>query len=367
MTVFLPEISRTARVLDNLSSEARIAPLFHAQHRSFHETLESEVDFLRGIEKSLLPLTSPEAQSARTTLHTATDKVARLHQLIESQPASGSIPLLTRRYDIAAHQPEFLKTSIAVQQAHDAVFALGDVRPLQFDDAARGLPIFEQAPATHPLVTEDPQHVQDVARKVIGATNLPFKIVAHGAENIPKEGAFILAPTHGSVFDSTIVYWMGHDRAIHTMTHAPQPITDALRGTGAFPVERGEGKADEALAVARALLAKGEGVAMYPEGTITRADTLARPRSGVGRLAVESQAPVVPAAAYGNKAWYTRPFGFERPEVHVVFGKPVQAVGKAANYRNAEAMREKIWSGIEQADADARRYWRASKHPEAQQ
>ena len=83
-----------------------------------------------------------------------------------------------------------------------------------------------------------------------------------------------------------------------------------LGALGAFPVDRGAGDT-EMLATANAILARGDGVLMFPEGTRLRPGPLGRPRRGVGRLALETGAPVVPVAVIGTEAvrrgWRIRP------------------------------------------------------------
>jgi 1-acyl-sn-glycerol-3-phosphate acyltransferase len=65
---------------------------------------------------------------------------------------------------------------------------------------------------------------------------------------------------------------------------------------GAFPVRRGYGD-EAAFVTARSVLAAGGAVLIYCEGTRSRDGSLAaRPRTGIGRLALETGAPVVPVA-----------------------------------------------------------------------
>ena len=65
------------------------------------------------------------------------------------------------------------------------------------------------------------------------------------------------------------------------------------------------------MATARAILERGDGVLIFPEGTRTRPGALGAPRRGVGRLALETGAPVIPVAVIGTEAvrrgWRIRP------------------------------------------------------------
>jgi glycerol-3-phosphate dehydrogenase (NAD(P)+) len=135
-----------------------------------------------------------------------------------------------------------------------------------------------------------------------------------GREHIPSEGAVILASNHRSFFDPFV---------IGTMTRRPvyyvakkelftynRFLTWLLNSLGAFPVDRGAGD-QESIETAKIILGRGEIVLMFPEGTRTRPGALGKPKRGVGRLALESGAPVVPIAIIGTedirRGWRIRP------------------------------------------------------------
>ena len=73
-----------------------------------------------------------------------------------------------------------------------------------------------------------------------------------------------------------------------------------LNALGAFPIRRGESD-EEAMETARQLVERGEAVLIFPEGTRIRRGSLGSPRRGVGRLALETGAPVVPVAVLGTE------------------------------------------------------------------
>ena len=65
------------------------------------------------------------------------------------------------------------------------------------------------------------------------------------------------------------------------------------------------------VATAKAILARGDIVLIFPEGTRVRPGALGTPKRGVGRLALETGVPVVPVAVIGTEAirrgWRIRP------------------------------------------------------------
>src|SRR5690349_15609988 len=91
---------------------------------------------------------------------------------------------------------------------------------------------------------------------------------------------------------------------------------------GVFPVRRGF-RDEEAFKTAHAVLARDDIVLMYPEGGRSRSGELGEPKAGLGRLALESGAPVVPVAIVGTQKarnWKRRSFA----KVTVLYGEPVR-------------------------------------------
>ena len=141
-----------------------------------------------------------------------------------------------------------------------------------------------------------------------------FRMERIGREHIPAQGPVILAANHRSFFDPFV---------IGTMTRRPvyyvakkelfgysRVLSWLLNALGAFPVDRGHGD-QETIETAKTILDRGEIVLMFPEGTRTRPGSLGRPKRGVGRLALETGAPVVPIAVIGTEdirhGWRIRP------------------------------------------------------------
>ncbi|MGA2013487.1 MAG: 1-acyl-sn-glycerol-3-phosphate acyltransferase [Solirubrobacteraceae bacterium] len=151
-----------------------------------------------------------------------------------------------------------------------------------------------------------------------------FRMSRIGREHIPRRGPVIIASNHRSFLDPFVIATMAR-RPMYYMAKqemfASRRRAWLLRAVGAFPVRRGSGDS-ESIATAKALLAHGEIVLIFPEGTRTRPGGLGSPRRGVGRLALETGAPVVPVAVIGTEAvrrgWRIRPH-----KVRIRAGRPL--------------------------------------------
>ena len=147
--------------------------------------------------------------------------------------------------------------------------------------------------------------------QLIGGASWPivrglYRLRAQGVEHLP-EGGFVLAANHTSNFDPwPLGIPLYPDRQLRFMAKAELfnpilgPILDA---GGAFKVRRGEGDL-EAMRTAAELVREGEIVVMFPEGTRRqkglRKKHVPRPHTGAARIALDAQAPLVPAAIAGT-------------------------------------------------------------------
>jgi 1-acyl-sn-glycerol-3-phosphate acyltransferase len=154
-----------------------------------------------------------------------------------------------------------------------------------------------------------------------------------GKENIPKSGGVIFAGNHLSFIDSVFLPIV-LDRPISFLAKSDYFRGKGVKGyftrvffkgTGMLPIDRSGGKASEAsLNTGLAVLAKGEQLGIYPEGTRSPDGRMYRGRTGVARMILEAGVPVVPVAMVDTDR--VMPTGSTIPKVRrigVVFGEPM--------------------------------------------
>jgi 1-acyl-sn-glycerol-3-phosphate acyltransferase len=172
----------------------------------------------------------------------------------------------------------------------------------------------------------EPEPVYELVRVATALTALiAYRARGFHSENVPN-GPVILAPNHASFMDHFFtgafvrrrIQFMGKSQlfgsglASWIFTHG-----------GVFPVRRGHHD-EEAFISAFEILGRGGAIVMYCEGGRSRTGKLAdEAKPGIGRLALESGAPVVPVAILGSyqvRNWKRLQF----PKVTVQFGMPVK-------------------------------------------
>jgi 1-acyl-sn-glycerol-3-phosphate acyltransferase len=176
-----------------------------------------------------------------------------------------------------------------------------------------------------------------------------FGLTFDRADRIPRDGPVIIAPNHKSFWDSFFIALATHRhvRFMGKVELFSGPKGRLLVGLGAFPVRRGTSDA-EALETARIVLRQGGVLALFPEGTRIRdPDALGEPRSGAGRLALETGATLVPAAISGSERLFLGPLPKPR-RVQIAFAEPI-AIEQDKPTREAarEIVADELWPQVE--------------------
>jgi 1-acyl-sn-glycerol-3-phosphate acyltransferase len=155
-------------------------------------------------------------------------------------------------------------------------------------------------------------------------TILLYRVRAIGVENVPKDGPLVLAPNHFSQMDHFFcgVYLRRKIRFMaKSQLFGPPVLTYVYKHGGVFPVRRGHHD-EEAMKTARILADQGEMLLVYAEGGRSRSGRLGQPKPGIGRIALETGAPIVPVCIHGSeRARYWKRLRF--PKVTIRFGEPL--------------------------------------------
>ncbi|MEW1751452.1 lysophospholipid acyltransferase family protein [Streptomyces angustmyceticus] len=174
-----------------------------------------------------------------------------------------------------------------------------------------------------------------------------------GMEHIPADGGFITAVNHNSYLDP-----LSYAHYQYNTGRVPRFLAKAglfrsgfvglmMRGTGQIPVYRETTDAANAFRAAVSAIDKGECVAFYPEGTLTRDPELwpMQGKTGAARVALLTKAPVIPVAQWGaNDAM--PPYAkekklrlFPRKTLRVKAGPPVDLSAFHGQEPTAEVLR----------------------------
>ncbi len=156
-----------------------------------------------------------------------------------------------------------------------------------------------------------------------------FKVKPEGKENVPAQGAAILASNHLSFSDSIFLPLVLRRRItfVAKAEYFDDPKTAwFFRAVGQIPIRRGGGSASQrALDSAMEVLDRGGLFGIYPEGTRSPDGRLYKGHTGVARLALQSGAPVIAVAMVGTRE--AQPIGQVKPNffspIGIRFSKPM--------------------------------------------
>lgn len=173
-----------------------------------------------------------------------------------------------------------------------------------------------------------------------------FRAEIIGRENMPQDGAVILAANHMSNWDPPLVATF-LKRPVSYMAKIElfkNPIFGAaIRSCHAFPVKRGA--ADRgAIKAAMQVLKQGRCLGLFPEGTRSRTGRMKKAEAGVGLIAAMTDAPVVPAAIIGTDRIFAN--GGHFPKLKVIYGEPMHFAGDRKDKEQLEAFSQAIMDRI---------------------
>lgn len=178
-----------------------------------------------------------------------------------------------------------------------------------------------------------------------------FRYARTGREHARLKGGLIVASNHRSFLDPFAIGgalpWrrpMNYVAKVELFERRWQGWI--LSRLGAFPIRRDESDEDS-VETARIVVERGGAVCIFPEGTRIRRGSLAEPKRGVGRLALQTGAPVIPAAVLGTED-VRRGWRIRSRKVKVRLGKAMTFPRAADPSRGlAATVAARIWPNVE--------------------
>jgi 1-acyl-sn-glycerol-3-phosphate acyltransferase len=173
-----------------------------------------------------------------------------------------------------------------------------------------------------------------------------FTVEHQGVENVPEEGAVIIAGNHPSYLDPMLV-GLPIKRRIRFMAWDAlfkiPLLGQVIRAVGAVPVDIRKGRGEAAYREALRVLENGEALGIFPEGQRSDQAAMGDLRAGVARLAVETGAPIVPVTIGGAmRAWPKWKLLPRSAKIVVRYHEPIRLSEeeRAANLDNREFQRQ---------------------------
>jgi 1-acyl-sn-glycerol-3-phosphate acyltransferase len=193
---------------------------------------------------------------------------------------------------------------------------------------------------------------------VVGICAVAFRVRVVGRDQVPTRGAYVLAPSHRSILDIPFAAFVTRRRLRFL---AKQELFRSRLGRAIFPrlggiaVERGTTDR-AALRAADAVLADGEPLAIFPEGTRQHGAALGDLFHGVAYLALRRHVPIVPVGIGGSEEILPKGRLVPRPRrVVVIVGTPIHPDPDATARRRSDVtaltvrVRDELQAALDQA------------------
>lgn len=173
-----------------------------------------------------------------------------------------------------------------------------------------------------------------------------FRTRVYGRENIPKDGAVILAANHASNIDPPLMASL-IERPVSYMAKIElfeNPIFGAaIRRCHAFPVKRGASDRG-AIKAAVTVLKEGHMLGLFPEGTRSKTGELQKAEAGIALIASMTGAPIVPVAILNSHRIFAN--GGLLPQLRIMYGAPISFQGDRKSKEALDAFSAEIMAHI---------------------
>jgi len=185
-----------------------------------------------------------------------------------------------------------------------------------------------------------------------------FRPKVKGLRNVPGKGPVIIASNHLSFSDSIFMPLVVPRKVTflakseYFTSPGPKGLLKKLTfiALGQVPVDRSGGRRSEAaLLTGLKILAEGNCLGIYPEGTRSPDGRLYKGRTGIARLAIESGAPIIPVAMSNTDK--IQPTGKIIPNLHrvgMIFGEPMYFEGDSTDLQYLRLVTDKIMRKIQE-------------------
>ncbi len=180
---------------------------------------------------------------------------------------------------------------------------------------------------------------------------LGMRVKVFGKENVPKEGAFILAVNHKSNLDPPMaaVYCPRRLTFMAKEELFEHPVFGGLiRRLGAFPIQRGKGDIG-AIKSAFSILRSGNVMLIFPQGHRMKNGQRGKAQMGVAMIAQKMQVPVIPMCISGEYKFMGK--------IRVTFGEPIefsQYNGQRLDSAKLQELADEVLDAILQYDTEGK-------------
>ena len=192
---------------------------------------------------------------------------------------------------------------------------------------------------------------------LIPILTLLFRPKVTGLRNVPHNGPVIIASNHLSISDS-IFMPLVVPRKVTFLAKSEYFTSPGIKGfikkmtfiaLGQVPVDRSGGRRSEAaLLTGLSILAAGDCIGIYPEGTRSPDGRLYKGRTGIARMAIDSGAAIIPVAMFNTAE--IQPTGQVVPKVRrveMIFGEPMYFEGDSSDLKLLREITDRIMNTIQ--------------------
>ncbi len=192
---------------------------------------------------------------------------------------------------------------------------------------------------------------------LIPILTLLFRPKVTGLRNVPHNGPVIIASNHLSFSDS-IFMPLVVPRKVTFLAKSEYFTSPGIKGfikkmtfiaLGQVPVDRSGGRRSEAaLLTGLSILAAGDCIGIYPEGTRSPDGRLYKGRTGIARMAIDSGAAIIPVAMFNTAE--IQPTGQVVPKVRrveMIFGEPMYFEGDSSDLKLLREITDRIMNTIQ--------------------